>query len=315
MKFMLLDYIYLLPNFDASFFNDGERGNCEFIIPINEQIARNDAAVFQTLVKSGSHFCFYIPFQLTRDSHKFFQEETFRHLIRLLFLPNSVRLDHKIVLFTEKLGAESIGFEDFKKKFFSELRKQGINEVIVEALKPEGSLREESAEYSISLYDDNLNKVLNGTGEECFETFIHSPAFVQNFYKKWIVPVANADDFRAKIQLIEKFENWMWQKHSFSAKLMERDRVARHDNAMLKYDNGVLRFKLETGRDALERMRIEAKLTDDHQDALLAAEKKRADELLAWYHKEYEALPLWYKRLGHVIKVFTGKRTFKSLFK
>jgi hypothetical protein len=33
-----------------------------------------------------------------------------------------------------------------------------------------------------------------------------------------------------------------------------------------------------------------------------------------FYHYEYEILPLWYKRLGHIIKVLTGKRTFKSLF-
>jgi hypothetical protein len=25
-------------------------------------------------------------------------------------------------------------------------------------------------------------------------------------------------------------------------------------------------------------------------------------------------LPLWYKRFGHIIKVLTGKRSFKSLF-
>jgi len=33
-----------------------------------------------------------------------------------------------------------------------------------------------------------------------------------------------------------------------------------------------------------------------------------------FYHYEYEVLPLWYKQLGHVIKVIMGKRTFKSLF-
>jgi len=33
-----------------------------------------------------------------------------------------------------------------------------------------------------------------------------------------------------------------------------------------------------------------------------------------FYHYEYEILPLWYKRLGHVIKVLMGKRSFKSLF-
>ena len=36
--------------------------------------------------------------------------------------------------------------------------------------------------------------------------------------------------------------------------------------------------------------------------------------LKQWYHKEYEVLPLWYKRFGHIIKVALGKRKFRSLF-
>ncbi len=38
------------------------------------------------------------------------------------------------------------------------------------------------------------------------------------------------------------------------------------------------------------------------------------ENLFAWYHHEYEILPLWYKRFGHIIKVIMGKRTFRSLF-
>lgn len=34
-----------------------------------------------------------------------------------------------------------------------------------------------------------------------------------------------------------------------------------------------------------------------------------------WYRHEYEILPLWYKRFGHILKVIMGKRTFHSLFK
>jgi hypothetical protein len=37
-------------------------------------------------------------------------------------------------------------------------------------------------------------------------------------------------------------------------------------------------------------------------------------KLKKFYHNEYEILPPWYKRLGHIIKVLAGKRTFKSLF-
>jgi|KBSMisStandDraft_5_1062788.scaffolds.fasta_scaffold57740_2 hypothetical protein len=33
-----------------------------------------------------------------------------------------------------------------------------------------------------------------------------------------------------------------------------------------------------------------------------------------FYHNEYEILPLWYKRFGHLIKVFMGKRSFRSLY-
>lgn len=37
-------------------------------------------------------------------------------------------------------------------------------------------------------------------------------------------------------------------------------------------------------------------------------------KLSDFYYYEYEILPLWYKRFGHLIKVFMGKRSFRSLF-
>jgi hypothetical protein len=42
--------------------------------------------------------------------------------------------------------------------------------------------------------------------------------------------------------------------------------------------------------------------------------KRQITELLSFYKNEYEILPTWYKRLGHIIKVIMGKRTFHSLF-
>ncbi|MBA3706226.1 MAG: hypothetical protein H0W84_10110 [Bacteroidetes bacterium] len=44
---------------------------------------------------------------------------------------------------------------------------------------------------------------------------------------------------------------------------------------------------------------------------------KTEDEALkinTFYKYEYEILPLWYKKVGHIIKVLMGKRTFRSLF-
>lgn len=39
-----------------------------------------------------------------------------------------------------------------------------------------------------------------------------------------------------------------------------------------------------------------------------------ATELQLYYDKEYEVLPIWYKRFGHILKLLMGKRNFKSLF-
>jgi len=47
---------------------------------------------------------------------------------------------------------------------------------------------------------------------------------------------------------------------------------------------------------------------------LILDNKQKFNELKSWYEKEYESLPLWYKRFGHIIKVLKGKRSFKSLF-
>jgi hypothetical protein len=46
----------------------------------------------------------------------------------------------------------------------------------------------------------------------------------------------------------------------------------------------------------------------------LLTEQDEANKINEFYHHEYEILPLWYKRIGQVIKVCMGKRTFRSLF-
>jgi hypothetical protein len=51
-----------------------------------------------------------------------------------------------------------------------------------------------------------------------------------------------------------------------------------------------------------------------HNNAPESVYKKQVTELLDFYNTEYEVLPLWFKRLGQVVKVLTGKRTFKSLY-
>ncbi len=80
---------------------------------------------------------------------------------------------------------------------------------------------------------------------------------------------------------------------------------------------------------AIEKMELEEKLRiagatcsalehelSNQQDynALLRSEHSTR-ELQGYYNNEYEVLPTWYKRFGHIIKVLTGKRTLRSLFR
>jgi len=41
---------------------------------------------------------------------------------------------------------------------------------------------------------------------------------------------------------------------------------------------------------------------------------KHLNKPISWYYKEYEVLPLWYKRLGHIIKILQNNRSWRSIF-
>ena len=73
-------------------------------------------------------------------------------------------------------------------------------------------------------------------------------------------------------------------------------------------------------QEAYERLLWQQTLTRAELDnQYLYAELLRSDhqakEIQDFYNREYESLPLWYKRLGHIVKVLSGKRTFRSLFR
>src|SRR5258706_10134944 len=103
---MLFDYTYLLQSLDADFFNEanGRIPISEFIIPINEKITGNNPGVFKMLFNSRNRFCFLIPITLARYDDNFIKEEIIQNIVRLLFLPNYMRIDDKCIFFVEKVN-------------------------------------------------------------------------------------------------------------------------------------------------------------------------------------------------------------------
>jgi hypothetical protein len=55
-------------------------------------------------------------------------------------------------------------------------------------------------------------------------------------------------------------------------------------------------------------------INEHNNQAYLEFQKQDLAKILDFYKYEYEILPLWYKRFGHILKVISGKRTLKSLF-
>lgn len=64
--------------------------------------------------------------------------------------------------------------------------------------------------------------------------------------------------------------------------------------------------------DQLKRTNLDL---ENHKKYLeIFKSKDEALKIYEFYKYEYEILPLWYKRFGHIIKVIMGKRSFRSLF-
>ncbi|MGZ5219640.1 MAG: hypothetical protein ACXWC7_06165, partial [Chitinophagaceae bacterium] len=82
-------------------------------------------------------------------------------------------------------------------------------------------------------------------------------------------------------------------------------------------NDDISRFYIEKEEFEIEK-ELWKKRTLLYQDFLSlskAVQEKEYYDVLNWYRREYEILPLWYKRVGHIIKVVMGKRRFRSLFR
>ncbi|MET0299930.1 MAG: hypothetical protein ABW036_09215 [Flavitalea sp.] len=84
------------------------------------------------------------------------------------------------------------------------------------------------------------------------------------------------------------------------ANAFEEYRSVKSRYEILKARSGQLQQQLASSEKTVGVIRTKYK--DDYEN------------LFKWYHNEYEVLPLWYKRFGHILKVILGKRSFRSLF-
>jgi hypothetical protein len=169
--------------------------------------------------------------------------------------------------------------------------------------------------------------------------------------KQIIVVVEGEEDFNRQKEFIINFEQWVYENQRFYIELFLAYKRNNDNLLEIKNENKKLKFRIDNYNDYLLLLRKTAKWHVDEyhrihreKDMLsqrsnvpgfdrnenyassrynydteiqkeLESVKASREAILDWYKKEYELLPLWYKRFGHVIKVMMGKRSFKSLYR
>lgn len=112
------------------------------------------------------------------------------------------------------------------------------------------------------------------------------------------IRIGRAEEVAQVRHLLQAEENKFQTANSLCFALKEE--VKRLSSEGLKLETALLAAKQE-----IENMKSHI--------ALLRS-SAQATELQHYYNNEYEILPLWYKRFGHLLKVAMGKRSFRSIF-
>ena len=336
----LIDHIFLLREFDPDCFTAADEQSACILLPVNDRIISNRPDIFTTLFKSGNHFCFYFPEDFALQSPEHIKESILPNIFRLLFLANYCRSAGKYLFYIDPRAQQSATLPWIEKKF----RNQGI--------RPEFRILKKTCEHSPAqdgdqtILDQSLNNYLasDPSQEKMPLAFLSNLTLLLN--AEWVIEINGRLDYLQKSGRLDALESCFRRRDPATIWLAEEYKKMQAFNKSLSLDNDQLSFKLATSSEYLSIIRKESMglvheigalkqqlkqrsrngatnelysdptIDDDaltHLETNMLAERKRADETLQWYIKEYEVLPMWYKRFGQLIKVMIGKRTLGSL--
>lgn len=343
---MYFHYTFLLTGFFKNDFIPDSPESSAIIIPVEEPLWEERAYYLQKLYATSATFCF--GFFRTGMEWENIELSYIRDSLSLyFFLPNYIKkagayllaadLDagrSKEVMTTIEQLLEAQGIAPLAKNYtvtnsrFSQLNKYYYyNADLIEAFNNEPSSINFSALFKKIVADNGANKQI-------------------------VVTVKDEEDYKRKIGVINDFEQWVSNNEKAYVDLLSIFNKVNDEYLQLQIDNKKLKFRLDNHDDYIKALRKIAQwhVNEYHRihyekqmimqqygiaasdvntgssssmlfasDEVLQKEleylRENRDNIQNWYNKEYEALPTWYKRFGHIIKVLTGKRSFKSLYK
>jgi hypothetical protein len=250
----------------------------------------------QNLHKKGIYldpfccFSIYLNFQNNNSANQRFIEELNRNtdlLLQLFFHYRFEKSNNKPVLFLSLNAKNNSQVDLFLKKIDSIAISQGYDGI-------ESVYLNEQADA-----ENTLDVLYNIKDVDNFPEAYYQ-LLVDKLYVARYLGIINLPE--------EQFSNIMDLQLKTENKLMKNVPALFH--FMKKYfqfskQMPLLEEELKHLRSDLVNQKIYLQFFKDQDEALKINE---------FYHYEYEILPMWYKKVGHLLKVIMRKRSFRSLF-
>ena len=152
------------------------------------------------------------------------------------------------------------------------------------------------------------NNIISGpaTGRKWIYQGIYSDTLLQDpdvSEISLLLSVSSAQQLREQVKQMEQTENELLAGSPYIYSLLYKNMSAAGREKELLFKIGLLTEKIDSQNSYYA-----------FYTAPESEYKKKVTEISDFYNNEYEVLPMWYKRFGHILKVLTGKRSFKSLF-
>lgn len=245
-----------------------------------------DKRVFFSILTGGEYSDLTKAYNLIKDStykvsvtvllDRTFSNDTIQLLTSIFFLNSYKRIENKVVI--NIIYKEKTMLEQSANLLTIFLKNQGLNEPVINAIGYNSlfdSRPTEPSETIVRQYEESLKK---GEVEKSFFYVGHEYVSV---YKDL------------------NFINEKFQKEN---------------PALFKTLSNLLEIKEAHNRIAIRNQYLEIELKYQLEYNSLLRNNHLSAEIQNHYNNEYEVLPGWYKRFGHILKVIYGKRTFSSLF-
>lgn len=343
---MYFNYVFLLTDFYKHNFIPDILESSSIVVPVNKALWEERAYYIQKLNATSTKFCFGF-FQADLGWESSGLSYIRDSLSLYFFLPNYVKKAGAYLLASDLDTGRGREVMDTIQGL---LETQGITPLSVNYTVKDSRISTLNKHYH---YSNDLIETFNNESASIDFSALFKKIVAENGVNKQIVlTVKDEVDFKRKTGVINDFEQWVLDNEKTYVDLLSMANKINDKYLKLKIDNEKLRFRLDNYNDYLKAVRKIAQWHVDEyhrihreqqamvkqygeampvnnninmpsmfygSDEAIQKEleflKSNRDSIADWYNKEYEVLPLWYKRFGHIVKVMTGKRSFKSLYK